>query len=77
MNKKMSIDHFFMKVYEELSRQPYSLHFYLSFSKELIRSAEDLHSQMEECLDIMRKTLKVIRDSDIELFLHFNPDVAV
>jgi len=73
----MSIDHFFMKVYEELSRQPYSLHFYLSFSKELIRSAEDLHSQMEECLDIMRKTLKVIRDSDIELFLHFNPDVAV
>lgn len=78
MNKKAAIGHFFMKVYEQLSRQPYSLHFYLSFSKELIRSAEeDLHQQMEECLDLMKKTLKGIRDSDLELFLHFNPEVAV
>lgn len=77
MNKKLAIGHFFMKVYEQLSKQPYSLHFYLSFSKELIRSAEDLHQQMEECLDLMKKTLKIIRDSDLELFLHYNPEVAV
>jgi len=56
MNKKMAVDHFFMKVYEELSKPPYSLHFYLSFSKELIKSAEDMHSQMDECLDLLRKT---------------------
>ncbi len=32
---------------------------------------------MEECLDIMRKTQKIIRDSDIEIFLHYNPEVAI
>jgi hypothetical protein len=29
LQKKMGIDHFYMKVYEELSKQPYSLYFYL------------------------------------------------
>ena len=32
---------------------------------------------MDDCLDIIRKTLKQIKDSDIEVFLHFNPEVAV
>lgn len=73
----MIIDHFFMKVYDELSKQPYSLHFYLSFSKELIRSAEEVQGQMDDCLALMRKTQKLIKDSDIEVFLHYNPEVAV
>jgi hypothetical protein len=32
---------------------------------------------MDECLDLMRKTQKLIKDSDIELFLLYNPEVAV
>ena len=32
---------------------------------------------MDDCLDIMRKTLKSISDADIELFLHYNPEVAI
>ena len=32
---------------------------------------------MDDCLDIIRKTLKQIKDNDIEIFLHFNPEVAV
>ena len=31
----------------------------------------------EENLAIIRKTLKNIKDSEVELFLHFNPDIAV
>lgn len=54
--KKNSLDHFFMKVFEELSIQPYSLHFYLSFSKELIKHAEKYDSVMDECLELLRKT---------------------
>ncbi|CDW84307.1 UNKNOWN [Stylonychia lemnae] len=77
LNRKMQIDHFFMKVNEQLTKQPYSLHFYLSFSKELIKSAEEIYQQMDECLEIMRKTQKLIKDSDIQVFLHYTPDVAV
>jgi len=32
---------------------------------------------MDECLEIMRKTQKIIKDSDIQVFLHYTPDVAV
>jgi hypothetical protein len=49
----------------------------LSFSKELIKGGEEFYSVMDDCLDIIRKTLKQIKDSDIEIFLHFNPEVAV
>lgn len=35
--RKSSIEHFYMQVYNELSFQPYSLHFYLCFSKEIIK----------------------------------------
>jgi len=77
VSKRQGIEFFFMKTYEELSRQPFSIHFYLSFSKELIKAAEDHYAQMEDCIDILGKTLKNIRDGDIELFLHFNPEVAL
>lgn len=75
-NKKNSIDHLFMRIYEELSASPYSLHFYLSFSKELIRNAE-LIEDIDQCLEIMRQTQKNIAPADIELFLFYNPDVAI
>ena len=32
---------------------------------------------MDECLNIMRNTQKNIKESDIELFLYYNPDVAI
>ena len=32
---------------------------------------------MDECIDIMRKTQKIIKDVDIEIFLHYNPEVAL
>lgn len=76
-DKRISIDNFYIKVYEELSQQPYSLHFYLSFSKELIRHAEQLTETMEDCLEIMRRTQKAIKDTDIEMFMYYNPDVAL
>lgn len=66
-----------MKVYEELTKQPYSLHFYLSFSKELMKSGEEVYQDMNECLEILRKAQKNIKDSDVQVFLHINPDVAV
>ena len=67
----------FMKVYEELSCQPYSLHFFLQFSKEIIRNQEQYAEAMQECMDMMRRGLKAITDDDIELFLYFNSDVAI
>jgi hypothetical protein len=75
-NKRNSIDHLFMQVYEELSQPPYSLHFYLSFSKELIRHAEKVQD-IDQCLEILRQTQKCISPLDIELFLFYNPDVAI
>lgn len=32
---------------------------------------------MDECLLIMRNTLKNIKDSDVEVFLYYNPEVAI
>lgn len=36
-----------------------------------------MFDQQNECLDILRKTQKNIRDTDVEVFLHLNPEVAV
>ena len=36
-----ALEHFFERVYEELSKEPYSMHFYLAFSKEMIRKANE------------------------------------
>jgi hypothetical protein len=66
-----------MQMYEELSQQPYSLQFYLQFSKEIIKHIDNFHPIMDECLNIMRNAQKNIKDSDIEVFLYFNPDVAI
>mgnify|MGYP003526525808 CR=1 FL=1 len=75
--KKSALDHYFMQMYEELSIGPYSLYFYLQFSKEIIKHAESFHPIMDECLEIMRNTLKNISDSDIEMFLYYNPDISI
>ena len=75
--KKNSLDHFFMKVYEELSAQPYALYFYLLFHKELIMHQESFSQIMEDCLELMRRTLKNIRDQDIEMYLFFNMEIAI
>ena len=39
--RKHAMNHFYSQVYESLSQQPYSIYFYLTFSKELIRNASN------------------------------------
>jgi hypothetical protein len=53
------------------------MHFYLTFSKELIRNDQGGKSSYEEELEVLRRTLKNIRDEDIEVFLHHSSEVAV
>ena len=31
---------------------------------------------MSDCLDLMKRTLKLISDEDVEIFLYFNIDIA-
>ncbi len=52
------------------------MHFYLSFSKEMIRGGALYEGNGVE-MEILKKTLKNVRDEDIEIFLHYNPEVAV
>lgn len=73
LEKRAALSHFYERVYEALTAQPYSLYFYLAFSKELIRTPQD----PEASLALLRKTLKNIKDEEIEVFLHYSPEVAV
>jgi len=41
-DKKNSLEHFFQKVYLELSKPPYSMQFYISFTKDLIKNGTKL-----------------------------------
>ena len=52
------------------------MQFYMAFSKELIRSGQGIEPEGGE-IELLRRTLKNIRDEDIEIFLHYNPEVAV
>ena len=53
------------------------MHFYLTFSKELIQNDRVKGSNFEGELEILRRTCKNIRDEDIEVFLHYNTEVAI
>ena len=60
------------------------MHFYISFSRELIRMNQNdnagNHGSADTestYLEILRKALKNIGDEDIEIFVHFNPEVAI
>jgi hypothetical protein len=78
-NRTAAHTHFFEKVYDQLCLQPYSMHFYLVYSKELI-SKEGGVGKVKESgggLEVLRRCLRNIRDEDIEIFLHYNPEVAV
>ena len=72
--RRAALSHFYERVYESLSAQPYSLYFYLGFSKELIRAPPQ---DQESSLALLRKALKNIKDEEIEVFLHYSPEVAV
>ena len=74
--RKAMIANMFEKVYQSLSQQPYSMQFYMAYSKELIRSGQGIEPEGGE-IELLRRTLKNIRDEDIEIFLHYNPEVAV
>lgn len=65
--------HFYERVYEALAKQPYALYFFMGFSKELIRAPQDL----EPTLALLRMALKNVKDEEIEVFLHYSPEVAV
>ena len=73
-DKKSALDHFFNKVHEELAREKtFAMHFYLSYSKQLAKEG----TCDEQSLDILRKCLKKITMEDIEVFLYFEPDIAL
>jgi|LauGreDrversion4_2_1035121.scaffolds.fasta_scaffold132824_5 hypothetical protein len=73
LERRAALSHFFERVYEALTTQPYSIYFYLAFSKELIRAPQD----PEASVALLRKALKNIKDEEIEVFLHYSPEVAV
>ena len=52
------------------------MQFYMAYSKELIRSGEGIVPEGSE-IELLKRTLKSVRDDDIEIFLHYNPEVAV
>ena len=71
--KKQSLDHFFFNVYDQFSKPPYSLQFYLSLPKFMVRqdSLEDFY------FELMRKTLKNISEDEIEVFLFYDTEAAL
>ena len=74
--RKAMLGNMFERVYQALAQQPYSMQFYMAYSKELIRSGEGIQPEGGD-IEILKRTLKNIRDEDIEIFLHYNPEVAV
>ena len=78
VKKKEETERFFRGVYEELCLQPYSMHFYMGFSKEIIREMEEgLQEESEFSLNILKKTYKCLKASDIDLFIYHKPEVAL
>jgi hypothetical protein len=75
--RRSNLAHFFSRLHLCLSESPFAMHFYLTFSKELIRNDQGGKSSYEEELEVLRRTLKNIRDEDIEVFLHHSSEVAV
>jgi len=71
--KRQSLDHFFITVYEKFSQPPYSLQFYLSLPKFMVRqdSVQDFY------FELMRKTLKNITDDEIDLLLYYDTENAL
>jgi len=75
--RRSNLAHFFSRLHLCLSESPFAMHFYLTFSKELIRNDQGGKSSYDEELEVLRRTLKNIRDEDIEVFLHQSTEVAV
>ena len=68
-DKRSKLEHFFGKVYEELSSQPiFALHFFRKFSYHLANKGDgtDDHS-----FKILKKAFSVISQEDIEVFLFY------
>jgi hypothetical protein len=74
--RRETLNNFFSSLYLCLSDAPYATHFYLTYSKDLIRNDKGKAGYEQE-LELLRRTLKNIRDEDIEVFLHYNTEVAV
>jgi hypothetical protein len=53
------------------------MHFYMVFSKELIRREDLKQEESQQLMVVLKKTLSNIRDEDIEVYLHYCPEVAV
>jgi hypothetical protein len=76
--RRSNLAHFFSRLHLCLSESPFAMHFYLTFSKELIRNDHQSgKTSYDEELEVLRRTLKNIRDEDIEVFLHQSTEVAV
>ncbi len=75
LEKRDCLNHFFQEVYEVLMKPPFSLYFYLTFSKILGKEEE---SQDEVNLTILKECLQsYIKDYHCQTFLYFNTDTAV
>lgn len=72
--KKQSLDHFFFNVYEQLSKAPYSMMFYLSLTKFVVKQGS---LQDQYVFELMRRTLKNISEDEIDLFLYYDTEAAI
>ena len=71
--RKKALNHFFGKVFQELVKQPYSLHFFLSLPRFAIK--DDTHT--EHLFEIMAQCLKAITDEDIDMLLYYDTETAL
>jgi len=72
--KKRSLEHFFISVYEQLSHSPYSMQFYLSLPKYMVR--QDSGNQ-DFLFELLRRTLRNISDDQIDMFLYYDTESAL
>lgn len=69
--RRESVKYFFERTCEELQKQPYSLYFFLVFSKEVITNDTVYQNEMTEALNFMRNAQKNVKDGDIENFMYY------
>ena len=74
-DKRSKLDHFFGKVHDELASQSiFALNFFLKFSKNLAKKGDGAD---EHSVELLRKAMSHVSDSDVEEFLFFETEIAI
>ena len=64
-------------MHRELTKEPYALYFYLTYSKLMMKGENMDEEALSSCIELMRRAFKNISEPDLEAFLYHNTDVAV